>query len=273
MKNILSIAMGAYNCENTLAETLNSLVNQTFTDFTCYICDDGSTDNTRFIIEEYVQKDNRFVLLVNEENKGLSFSLNKCISLSNSKYIARMDGDDIALPNRFEKQISFLEENPQIDFCGSSISYFDNDGIWGKNTYPETPEKKDFLFSNPYAHPTVMYRTESLRKMKASNGTIYSEDKKIGRSEDYDLFMRMKAAGLKSYNIQEPLLLYREDRNAYSKRKIKYAFTDARVRFIGYKKLGLLPIGLLYALKPIVVALIPKGLRLKLHKKQFAVKE
>ena len=102
------------------------------------------------------------------------------------------------------------------------------------------------------------------------NGTIYSEDKKIGRSEDYDLFLRMQAADMKSYNFQNYLLLYREDRAAYSKRKFKYAITDARVRCRGYKALGLLPKGYIYVLKPIIVALIPKKLRLALHKKQFA---
>ena len=145
MNNMLSIAMGAYNCGNTLSQTLDSLINQTFKDFTCYICDDGSTDNTRAVIEEYAKKDNRFVLLINEKNMGLSHSLNKCIAAADSKYIARMDGDDIALPNRFEKQIEFLEAHPEIDFCGSAIRYFDSNGEWGTNIYPETPENKDFL--------------------------------------------------------------------------------------------------------------------------------
>lgn len=261
--------MGAYNCASTLPQTLDSLINQTFSNFVCYICDDGSKDDTLNVIKGYCAKDSRFVLLQNEVNMGLSRALNKCIQVTNTDFAARMDGDDIAEPDRFEKQIKFLEENPQIDFCGSAMRYFDNNGFWGEHIYPEYPKSKDFLYTSPYSHPTVMFRTSSLLKMKDINGNVYSEDKKIGRSEDYDLFMRMHAAGLKGYNFQISLLQYREDADCFAKRKFKYAITEARVRYRGYKSLKLLPKGFVYVIKPIIVSLVPKTLRRKLHKKQY----
>lgn len=274
MAAILSVAMGAYNCASTLEKSLDSLAQQTFKDFICYICDDGSTDSTRVVIENYCKKDPRFVLLVNEKNMGLSHSLNKCISQCTTKYIARMDGDDISLPERFATQIDFLETHPEIDFCGSAITYFDDNGTWGRGDFPEYPKASDFLFVSPFAHPTIMYRASSLEKIKdPETGWIYSEDKKIGRSEDYDLFMRMHAAGLKSYNFQKPLILYREDANSYAKRKFKYVITDARVRLRNFKKLKLMPKGYLYVLKPFIVALVPKKLRARLHKRKFDLKQ
>lgn len=276
MKNLMensipqiSVIMGAYNCADTLPQTLDSLIGQTFKDFVCYICEDGSGDKTLDVIKEYAAKDSRFILLQNEHNMGLSHCLNKGINASTTKYIARMDGDDIAEPDRFEKQFNFLEQNQDIDFCGGAIRYFDSNGFWGNHIYPERPEPKDYLFTSPFCHPTVMYRKDSLLKMKGSDGTFYSESKKIGRSEDYDLFMRMQAAGLKAYNFQDYLLQYREDANAFAKRKFKYAIIEARVRYRGFKALKLLPKGFIYVIKPVIVSLVPKTIRRALHKKQY----
>ena len=97
----------------------------------------------------------------------------------------------------------------------------------------------------------------------------YRDIKKTIRVEDYDLFMRMYAKGMKGYNFQEPLLQYRENRAAYTKRKFKYTFAEARVRFIGFKKLNLLPHGLIYVIKPVIIGLIPPKMRLKLRKRYY----
>ncbi len=273
----ISIIMGAYNCEKTLAESLDSILNQTYSDFLCYVCDDGSSDGTTSLIKAYAEKDSRIVFLKNDRNCGLAVTLNRLIAFCHTPYIARMDGDDIAEPDRLEKQINFLESHPEYDLCGSAVRYFDETGFWGEHIYPEQPERKDFLFVNPFAHPTIMFRTSSLLKMTVlekindvdKNTVIYSEDPKTGRSEDYELFMRMYAKGMKGYNFQEPLLRYRENRAAYTKRKFKYTFAEARVRFIGFKKLNLLPKGLIYVIKPVIIGLIPPKMRLKLRKRYY----
>ena len=118
----LSIIMGAYNCEKTLAESLESILNQTYSDFLCYVCDDGSSDGTASVIKAYAEKDNRIVFMQSDRNCGLAVTLNRLIALCRTPYIARMDGDDIAEPNRLEKQIQFLESHPEYDLCGSGIS-------------------------------------------------------------------------------------------------------------------------------------------------------
>ena len=269
MKTNLSVIMGAYNCGSTLTDSVKSILNQTYEDFLCYICDDGSIDNTWEVIQNLAKEDKRIIPLQNEKNSGLSHSLNKCIEVCDSKYIARMDGDDIAEPNRFEVQVGFMESHPEIDFSGAAIRYFDNNGFWGNHIYPKNPKAEDFLFTSPFNHPTVIYRADCLKKIKDIDGYIYSESPKIGRSEDYDLFMRMHAAGLKSYNIQEPLLQYREDLDSFAKRKFKYAVTEARVRWRNFRKLKLLPKGFLYVIKPLIVSLVPKPIRRYLHKKQY----
>ena len=161
----LSIIMGAYNCEKTLGESLESILNQTYSDFLCYVCDDGSSDGTASVIKAYAEKDSRIVFMQSDRNCGLAVTLNRLIALCRTPYIARMDGDDIAEPNRLEKQIKFLEAHPEYDLCGSAVRYFDETGFWGEHIYPEQPERKDFLFVNPFAHPTVMFRTSSILKM------------------------------------------------------------------------------------------------------------
>lgn len=266
----LSVIMGAYNCAPTLPETIDSLLNQTYKDFVCYICDDGSIDDTYEIIRKYEEKDNRIVCLKNERNSGLSYTLNRLIGMCDTPYIARMDGDDIAEPERFEMQMEFMRKNEQYAICGSCVRYFDEGGIWGEHIYPQNPENKDFLFVNPFAHPSLLFRTTALLAMKnPANGDIYSQNKKIGRSEDYDLFMRMYAEGFKGYNIQKPLLRYRENRLAYSKRKFRFTLAEARVRYNGFKRLGLLPKGYVYVVKPIIIGLIPVKLRIWLRKRFY----
>lgn len=258
----IAAIMGVYNCEKTVEDSINSILNQTFSDFIYYICDDGSTDNTANIVSELAKKDNRIVFFKNEKNSGLAVTLNRCLDLCDTPFIARMDGDDIAHNDRFEKQINFLRQNSEYNFCGSSLIYFDENGVWGNHVYIEKPNNKSFLFMNPFAHPSMLFRKEAFEKAGK-----YETEKWIGRSEDYELFMRMYSKGLKGYNFQEPLLSYREQRESYSKRKLKYAFTDAYVRFRGFKSLHLFPKGLIYVIKPIFVGLLPVRIRILLKKK------
>lgn len=260
----ISVLMGIYNCENTLPLAIESILKQSFTDFDFIICDDGSKDRTYEIAKSYAKKDSRIVLLQNEKNQGLSATLNTCISHAKGNYFARMDGDDIAHKDRFKIQHTFLENHNDYALCGSSIEFIDDEGIWGKLLYPEYPIKKDFLLRSPFAHPTIMIRSEVMHSL---NG--YSVGKKVGRSEDYDLFMRLYALGFKGYNFQEILFSYREDRNAFHKRKFKFTLTEARVRFNGYKKLKLLPYGFIFVLKPILIGLIPMSLYRKMRKGFF----
>lgn len=130
----ISVVMSVYNGEKYLSESIESILNQTFRDFEFIIIDDGSTDNSLKIIEDYQQKDNRVVLIRNKENTGLPASLNKGIKIAQGKYIARQDADDVSMPNRFEVQYKYMENNRAIDILGTGRLFIDIEGtIFSKN--------------------------------------------------------------------------------------------------------------------------------------------
>ena len=108
----ISVLIGIYNCASTLVEALDSLYAQTFKDFKVILCEDGSTDNTYDVAEKYAQSHDNIILLRNEGNMGLNYTLNRCLEYADTEYVARMDGDDISLPHRLETEINFLDAHP-----------------------------------------------------------------------------------------------------------------------------------------------------------------
>ncbi|HDR7894654.1 MULTISPECIES: glycosyltransferase family 2 protein [Bacillus] len=250
----VSIIMGVYNTpdEEMLSLAVNSIINQTYSNWEFIICDDGSTDNTWDILCKLATQDSRIVLIKNEKNMGLAATLNNCINVSNGEYIARQDADDYSEVNRFEKQVEFLESNLEYSIVGSRANVFDDKKIWSVRGKEGRVENRDFLFGTPFLHPTVMMRKADLVKCEG-----YKVSRETLRTEDYDLFMRMYAAGMRGYNLSECLFYYREDREAYNKRKYRYRIDEAIVRYKGFKTLKLMPIGLLYVLKPLIIGLIP----------------
>lgn len=260
----ISVIMGLYNSEATLAASLDSLLAQTYQDFEVILCEDGSRDHTYEIAESYREKFNdSFVLLKNETNRGLAYSLNRCLSAANGEYIARMDADDCAVTERFAKQVQFLDRHPQYGWVGSTAVLFDESGTWGTRSVVEKPLKKDFLMTSPFIHPTVLFRKEVL---EAANGYIIS--KATQRAEDYDLFMRLYALGYRGYNFQEPLLYYRENEETFTRRRYRHRMDEAVIRYKGFQRLDLLPKGILYVLKPLVVGLIPQRILAKLRREE-----
>lgn len=263
--DIISVIMGIYNCNDKehLRLALDSIFLQTYDKVEYILCNDGSTDDTFQYIKEIYGHDPRVILIENKENMGLAASLNHCITYASGEYIARMDIDDISAENRFEVQMDFLKQNPTYDFVGSNINLINDKGIWGERKMPEFPSREDFLFGSPFVHPSILFRSKSLRQV---NG--YRVSKETRRMEDYDLFMRMYACGYKGANIQENLLSYREDSNAYRKRKYRYRIDEAKVRYKNYKILGLIPIGYVYVMKPLIVGLVPYTIINILRKKR-----
>jgi len=261
---LVSVLMGVYNCAGTVGASVESMLAQDYRNLELIVCDDGSADDTAAVVRGYADRDPRIVLLRNERNMGLSRTLNRCLEAARGEYLARMDGDDFSLPERIGAQVRFLEANQEYAFCGCSMELFDSSGVWGKLDYPERPSPRDFLLRSPYAHPTVVFRTGSLR---AASG--YDTDAAIGRSEDYDLFMRLHAAGSVGYNLPERLFRYREDLGSFRKRKFRYALTEARVRYRGFRRLGLLPAGLPFVIKPVLIGLIPRALYTRVRKAVF----
>ena len=148
----VSIIMGIYKMikkENLVKLAIDSILNQTYKDFEFIICDDGSNDGTYEMVQDLIKNDKRVILIKNDENKGLAYSLNHCLSIAKGKYIARMDADDISMPNRFEKQVKFLDEHLEYAVVGSNMLYINENGIWGNRILAEKPSKSGaFQFYN-----------------------------------------------------------------------------------------------------------------------------
>lgn len=257
----ISVIMGVYNfnIEVVLKNSIESVLNQTFQDFEFIICDDGSTDGTYQILERICNGVDKIKLIRNEKNLGLAASLNKCIEISKGEYIARQDADDYSLPDRFDKQIRFLENNKNIFFVGCNINYYNENGIWGNLGFKYLPQKKDFLFLIPFMHPTIIFRKNCLLKVGG-----YKVSKITQRAEDLDLFMRLYHNGYHGANIESFLYNYLENNNSIKKRKFKYRIYEVIVRYNGFKQLGLLPKGYIYIFKPVIVGLIPSKILEKL---------
>ncbi len=195
----VAVLMPVYNGEAFIAEAIDSILAQTFTDFNFYIINDGSTDDTVKIVESY--KDERIRLFSLDENSGISTALNEGIKLIEEPYIARMDADDIAVPDRLKLQVSFMDENTNICVSGGNLKIIAKEEIW---RYPIAHEDivSAMLFNNAMAHNAVIMRTNFVKSL---NQAYRSEYKGM---EDYDLWFRMASKGNLA-NIDKVLMHYR----------------------------------------------------------------
>lgn len=201
---LISAVMAVYNGEEFLAQTLESIISQTFEPFELIVIDDASTDSTPSILKSFAERDGRIKIFRNAENLRLAASLNKGIDLAEGKYILRIDADDICLPERFAAQYRYMEENPEVDlsFCrffslrngeimpcllGRRLG---NDGI-----------RAMLLFFCPVLHPGVIVKSEVMKK--------YSYDPLHTCSEDIDLWLRMTVDGVNITCCGDYLMLYR----------------------------------------------------------------
>lgn len=265
MKIRISILMGIYNCEETLSEAIESILNQTYSGWKLIMCDDGSTDRTCEIAERYCEKyPNQIILLKNEVNKGLNYTLNHCLKYADTEYVARMDGDDISLPTRLEKEISFLDQHPEYAIVSCPMIYFDENGEWGQGKTFGEPKIESIAKSTPFCHAPCMVRREAYL---AVNG--YTVDKRLLRMEDYHLWIKMFYNGYRGYNLNEPLYKMRDDRNATKRRAYKYRINEAYVRYIAVKMLKLSKRNYIYIIRPLIVGLLPLKIYEYLHKKNL----
>ncbi len=211
---------------------MESVLGQTFGDFELIVINDGSTDGSLEIIKAF--KDGRIKLYNNEKNEGLIFALNKGIELAQGKYIARMDADDICMPERMEEQVKFMEKNPEIGVLGTwTITISGNKKYVGK--YYAKPEeiRAHLLFNTALAHPSVMIRKEVL------SGLRYDENFK--HAEDYDLWARM-ADTAKFANLPEFLLIHRKHEASVSSTYSDIQLNNAKIiRKRVLKKIGIEP--------------------------------
>lgn len=200
---LVSVVMSVFNGEMYLSEAIRSILVQSFEDFEFLIVDDGSTDGTRSILHHFSQRDQRIIILT-QENSGLVDALNRACLQANGKYIARMDADDIAAPTRLALQVSFMEANPNVGSVGADVDFIDlNDNVIEVSKHPYYSNKdiqNALLENNVIWHPTVLIR----RSIFVSVGGY----RKIKDAEDYDLWLRIAECS-ELNNLPDRLLRYR----------------------------------------------------------------
>jgi len=202
-KPLISVIFSVYNGAPYLKEAINSILDQTFTDFEFIIVDDGSIDETSKILDSFT--DSRIVRLKNEKNLGLVQSLNKALNLAKGEFIARMDADDISLPERFAKQVAYFKKHPQISVLGTAISQVDKRGRHISVLVPPIYHKLilwQMFFSCPIFHATVMMRRKALV-------TFGYYDVNFAHVEDIELWSRLLFNGIKFANLLEALYIRR----------------------------------------------------------------
>lgn len=203
---LVSVIMGVFNRQHFLGEAIESVLNQTLRDFELIIVDDGSTDRSAEILEQYAQRDRRIIVISSEANRGIARSLNNAISHARAEYLAVMDSDDVALPGRLETQLRFLQAHAEIALLGSRAQLVNFRGarIPANVELPcEHHEIDDALLAGgwPIIHPTVMMRAAIVRTLGGYNEGFRS-------NVDHEIFLRM-AERSKLANLPDALLLYR----------------------------------------------------------------
>lgn len=259
----ISVLMGIYNCAPTLAEALDSLLAQTYQDFKVILCDDGSKDDTVKVAQEYVDKyPEKFILVKNERNMGLNYTLNHCLKYADTEYCARMDGDDVSLPERFEKEVKFLDEHPEYAIVSGPMIYFDENGEFRRGIGKGDIKPIDFIHGSPFCHAPCMVRTEAYKTVGG-----YTVDKKLLRVEDYHLWFKMYAAGYRGFMLEDPIYAMRDDRNATARRTFSKRINVSRVMSWGFKQLKLPVWTQAYAMRPILIGLLPGYIYNYLHRR------
>ena len=200
----ISVIMSVYNGEEYLAEAIDSVLSQSFCDFELIVINDCSTDRTGELLAHYAASDARVKVHTNEVNLRLPSSLNKAISLAEGKYIARMDADDICLPNRLEKQYKFMEEHPHIALSSCRFMTLKNGvissgGCGGKTDHESI--KALLLVTNPILHPGIIAKADVIRSL--------GYDKSFTCTEDMELWTRFVLAHHTVEILPEYLMIYR----------------------------------------------------------------
>jgi glycosyltransferase involved in cell wall biosynthesis len=203
---ILSVLLPVYNAEKYLVAAIESILQQTYSNFYFIIINDGSTDNSLNILQSFAKNDDR-IQLISRDNKGLVYTLNEGLALIKTPYVARMDADDIALPTRFEKQMDYILNNNDCLLLGSRVIIIDSDGdeICEMGDYFSHDEIDQGLLEKKgqlIYHPSIIFQKKIIDQLGGYRG-------KYPHVEDLDLFLRVSEQG-KVENLKEPLLKYRE---------------------------------------------------------------
>ena len=210
----VSVLMSVYNGERYLRPAVEGILAQTFTDFEFVIIDDGSKDSSPTILREYAARDPRVKLTI-RGNKGLTVTLNEAFAQSRGKYLARMDCDDVALPERFARQVSLLDANPDVVCTGGYFQLIDGAGRLLTTLRPPTDDAeiqaKMLRGHNAICHPCAMIRRTAMER-------VGGYDTRFKTSQDLDLWLRLGEVG-RLANVPAPVLQFRLHESSVSETK------------------------------------------------------
>ena len=230
----VSVIMGIYNCGKTLESAVESILRQTYTNWELILCDDGSSDNTYELAGKYAEQyPEKIILLHNERNRKLSYTLNRCLEKASGELIARMDGDDISRPERLGKQVQYLLGHPDVDLVGTQMLRFDEAGHTGILKAPLHPEPKMLCGGTPIHHATIL----TYRSVYDTLGG-YTDTETVEGVEDVDLWFRFFEQGFTAATLDEALYEVRMDQKALKRRTLRRRLRSIRTRAAGYKRLG-----------------------------------
>ena len=223
----VTVLMPVHNGERFLKEAIGSILAQSFRDFELLIIDDGSTDRSRQIAESF--GDRRIVLVTNAENRGTVHVLNQGIALAKGRYIARMDADDISLPERLERQVRFMDEHPEVGVSGTGMRLIKNGRLRNTRTHATSDEelKIQLLFSPCFFHPTVIIRAELAQAHPYPDNLVYTQD--------YNYWTHL-APLTRFANLSEILLYFREHEGQISSKKADLQISNSRALRAKYLK-------------------------------------
>ncbi len=250
----LSVVMSVYNGERWLREAVESVLGQTLGDFELLVIDDGSTDGTLGILEHY--RDPR-LRVSRQPRAGLTISLNRGVRLTTAPLVARLDADDVALPERFVRQVAFLEAHPEAGLLGTGCHDVGPSGEIAATYRPPAnhPEiRRALIRHNPFVHSSVMLRREALER-----AGFY--DERLQVAQDYDLWVRMSRV-TRLANLPEPLVLRRLSPGRVSRsRDTERLRTELRIKGRALRS-GAYPVWCaVYLVKPLLALAVPVGLR------------
>lgn len=263
---LISVIMGVRYLRSDTAllhRAVSSILSQTYQNFELIICDNGSNEKARSLLAEFAINDHRVILLDGSDTSSFSEQLNRCFFAASGSYIARMDDDDYSFPERFQVQLDFLKSHDEYAFVGCQCLLECDGESSGMTSYPTEPQVRDFLFSQPFIHPSLMFRREALERIGG-----YSELPRCNRCEDYDLLLRLYENKLSGFNIQTPYFQYTLPPKGITTRTLKDRINESKTRFVRFRALKLMPAALPYAVKPIATAMIPARLlaAIKMHR-------
>lgn len=263
---LVSVCMGVrYRREDLslLERSIRSIQAQSYSNWELLICERDSIPAAKERLNCFEQEDPRIQILDGTDTVGLQGQLNRCLKVAKGDWIARMDDDDVSAPDRLSVQMAYLQEHSEAAFVGG-VAKLERDGNpAGMRRLPEKPTVRDFLFVQPFLHPTLLFRREALEVVGG-----YCEETRCLGCEDYDLLLRLYERGLVGANIQEPLFTYTLPPLGSKKLTMALRWNEVRTRYVRFKSLGLLPGAFPYVVKPVAVGLIPNRMLEWMKKKR-----